>query len=86
MISAIELVAKNVHLVRAGGTFTSENLPSPCISVCRMDAATGWCEGCFRTLDEIAAWSRTDAAGKRQVWELIGQRLEQATSTSSGQA
>lgn len=29
---------------------------SPCINVCRMDAATGWCEGCLRTLEEIAAW------------------------------
>ena len=29
-------------------------VPSPCIAVCRMDAATGWCEGCLRTLDEIA--------------------------------
>ena len=31
-------------------------MPSPCISVCRMDAVSGLCEGCFRTLDEIAAW------------------------------
>ena len=30
---------------------------SPCNSVCRMDAASGWCEGCLRTLDEIADWS-----------------------------
>jgi predicted Fe-S protein YdhL (DUF1289 family) len=32
-------------------------VPSPCINVCRMSAATGLCEGCFRTLDEIACWS-----------------------------
>lgn len=31
---------------------------SPCINVCRMDAATGWCEGCLRTLQEIADWGR----------------------------
>jgi predicted Fe-S protein YdhL (DUF1289 family) len=30
--------------------------PSPCISVCRIDPATGWCEGCARTLAEIADW------------------------------
>jgi predicted Fe-S protein YdhL (DUF1289 family) len=29
---------------------------SPCIGVCRIDQATGWCEGCWRTLDEIADW------------------------------
>jgi predicted Fe-S protein YdhL (DUF1289 family) len=31
--------------------------PSPCINICRMDAATGYCEGCLRTIDEIACWS-----------------------------
>jgi predicted Fe-S protein YdhL (DUF1289 family) len=29
---------------------------SPCINVCRMDDDSGWCEGCLRTLDEIAKW------------------------------
>ena len=34
-----------------------EDVPSPCINVCKMDSQTGWCEGCFRTIDEIACWS-----------------------------
>jgi predicted Fe-S protein YdhL (DUF1289 family) len=29
---------------------------SPCISVCQMDDATGWCLGCRRTIDEIREW------------------------------
>ena len=29
---------------------------SPCVSLCRMDADTGWCLGCMRTLHEIAGW------------------------------
>ncbi len=33
-----------------------------------------WCEGCFRTLDEIAQWSRMSDAEKRAVWVLIEQR------------
>lgn len=49
-------------------------VPSPCISVCRMQEASGLCEGCHRTLDEIAAWSRLDDEGKRQVWRAIGER------------
>ena len=53
------------------------DVPSPCISVCRMDAATAFCEGCLRTLDEIAAWGRLDDGSKRAVWQLIAQRLEQ---------
>jgi predicted Fe-S protein YdhL (DUF1289 family) len=34
-----------------------DEIASPCINVCRMDARTGLCEGCFRTIDEIACWS-----------------------------
>lgn len=49
-------------------------VPSPCISVCRMDATTGWCEGCLRTLDEIANWSSLDDTAKRAVWDDIEER------------
>ena len=51
-----------------------DNVPSPCINVCRMDEATGWCAGCLRTLDEIAAWSTLAEAGKRAVWGTLAQR------------
>ena len=40
---------------------------SPCISVCRMDEVSGWCEGCLRTLDEIAVWSVLEDDDKRAV-------------------
>jgi uncharacterized protein len=49
-------------------------VPSPCTSVCRIDAASGWCEGCLRTLDEVAAWSVLDDAAKRAVWLELGRR------------
>ncbi|MFI4988728.1 MAG: DUF1289 domain-containing protein [Alphaproteobacteria bacterium] len=29
---------------------------SPCIGICRLDAASGLCTGCRRTIAEIAAW------------------------------
>jgi predicted Fe-S protein YdhL (DUF1289 family) len=32
-------------------------LVSPCIGVCYLDPATQLCRGCYRTVDEIAAWS-----------------------------
>lgn len=31
---------------------------SPCIGLCRIDAANGLCAGCLRSLDEIARWSQ----------------------------
>jgi uncharacterized protein len=54
----------------------STPLPSPCINVCRMDAATGWCEGCQRTLSEIAAWSGLSEFEKRAVWKALPARRE----------
>jgi predicted Fe-S protein YdhL (DUF1289 family) len=47
---------------------------SPCISVCRMDPASGLCIGCFRTLEEIAAWGMMDDEGKRAVWRQLAER------------
>ena len=50
--------------------------PSPCISVCQMDAHTGWCIGCLRSIEEIGAWSTNTDQDKRMVWQRIGERLE----------
>ena len=33
-----------------------KNLPSPCVSICKLNKSTGFCEGCFRTKNEIALW------------------------------
>jgi len=52
----------------------SQRVPSPCISICRMSDATGLCEGCLRTIDEIAQWSVLDDQARRAVWDAIAQR------------
>jgi hypothetical protein len=38
---------------------------SPCVSVCTVDKARGWCVGCLRTLAEIGAWRTMTLAEKR---------------------
>ncbi len=50
------------------------HVASPCISICRIDGISGWCEGCLRTLDEIAAWSVLDDSAKRGVWLELHRR------------
>ncbi|MRD46995.1 DUF1289 domain-containing protein [Caenimonas koreensis DSM 17982] len=72
-MSAATFLAKQVRLVDAG---LVAEVPSPCLSVCRMDPATDFCEGCMRTIDEIAAWGRMGDDEKRSVWKLIGIRLD----------
>jgi predicted Fe-S protein YdhL (DUF1289 family) len=57
----------------------ADEVASPCISVCEMDASSGLCRGCLRTLDEIAAWSVLDAVAKKAVLAALpARRLEQA--------
>jgi uncharacterized protein len=62
----------------------SAPVPSPCINVCRMHDATGWCEGCQRTLAEIGAWSSMDDAGKLEVWRQLEQRRDTLAPTVLG--
>lgn len=60
------------------------SVESPCINVCRIDEATGWCDGCQRTLDEIAEWSVLDDAEKREVWlQLAARRSEAEAETAA---
>lgn len=51
------------------------DVPSPCTSVCRMNARTDQCEGCFRTRAEIAGWSSAGEDSKRALWRTIEQRM-----------
>lgn len=50
-------------------------IPSPCVDICTMDDATGWCEGCARTLDEIARWGSTSKADRDTVMAQLPARL-----------
>ncbi len=46
---------------------SAQAVASPCVNVCRMSAFTGLCEGCLRTIDEIAGWSAYSDRQKRAV-------------------
>lgn len=39
-----------------------------------MNPATGYCRGCFRTIDEITVWSRTDDTHKRAILREVAER------------
>jgi predicted Fe-S protein YdhL (DUF1289 family) len=54
--------------------FTELPAPSPCINICNMDTATGWCSGCFRTIDEIMAWRDTSNSEKHAVLTVLPAR------------
>ncbi|MGT2430860.1 DUF1289 domain-containing protein [Cupriavidus basilensis] len=48
-----------------------------------MDAASGYCEGCLRTIGEIAAWSGSDEAERRRIWLLLPSRAAQLAAQAA---
>ncbi len=58
-------------------------IASPCINLCQMDPASGLCRGCFRTLDEIAGWSRLDDAGRLAILAAVAGRRPAASENPS---
>ncbi|MFZ9405942.1 MAG: DUF1289 domain-containing protein [Burkholderiaceae bacterium] len=79
-LDATTLLPERVQLALREG----RPLPSPCLSICRIDEATGWCEGCARTLDEIACWGGASDARRLQIWHQVLQR--QAAGLTDGPA
>ena len=59
---------------------SGDEVPSPCVSVCVVDPAGGYCLGCYRTLDEIAAWINLDADARLSVWDAIAERRKAANA------
>ena len=47
---------------------------SPCVGICLLDPATGYCRGCLRSVAEIAAWYEAGAAEKRAILARLDQR------------
>lgn len=58
------------------GAVVSTGVASPCCSVCKMNDRSGLCEGCYRTIDEIIAWSKMADDDKRRVWQLLPARRQ----------
>ncbi len=57
-----------------GASTVTQLVASPCIHVCRMDEQTGLCLGCFRSIEEIAVWSRASTDQRLQVLLAVERR------------
>ncbi|MEP7031796.1 MAG: DUF1289 domain-containing protein [Pseudolabrys sp.] len=58
-------------------------IESPCVNICTLDARSGLCLGCARTIDEIARWSTLGAAERARVMAELPARKTAATSPSA---
>jgi predicted Fe-S protein YdhL (DUF1289 family) len=59
----------------ANSTSAPPDPPSPCVGVCVISPKTQWCEGCYRTLEEIAGWWDYGPEQKRAVLAQLDNRL-----------
>lgn len=59
----------------ADSTSPPSDPPSPCIGVCVINPNTQLCDGCFRTLEEIADWWDYPPDQKRRVLVQVEERL-----------
>jgi len=56
-------------------------LASPCINICKMDPASKLCTGCYRTIEEITVWSRTDDVHRARILAAVARRRDEHTPT-----
>jgi predicted Fe-S protein YdhL (DUF1289 family) len=52
-----------------------EDIVSPCIGVCAMNDRIGFCQGCYRTVEEIREWWNMTDQEREKVMGALDQRL-----------
>jgi uncharacterized protein len=51
-------------------------ISTPCVKVCAVDGASGYCLGCRRTLPEIAGWARLSDEERAAIMAALPDRLD----------
>ncbi|WP_082469791.1 DUF1289 domain-containing protein [Rhizobium sp. Leaf311] len=59
-------------------------METPCINICSLDPVDGLCDGCYRTIEEIMAWSGYSSQQRRRIMDDLPQRSA-ARDTMSGE-
>ena len=56
---------------------------SPCVDVCRLNYTKKICEGCLRTLDEIAAWGYANDDERQRILKNVEERKNHVKSRNT---
>ena len=51
-------------------------MQSPCVKICALDAETGLCTGCGRSLEEIGAWLNLSDQERRRIMAALPERMK----------
>ncbi|HWE78863.1 MAG TPA: DUF1289 domain-containing protein [Pseudolabrys sp.] len=59
-------------------------MQTPCVKVCTLDARSGLCLGCGRTLDQIARWASMSEAERTRIMAELAQRAARDAVATAG--
>lgn len=61
-----------------------DEIESPCVKLCVVHPEERLCVGCFRTIEEIATWSRLTAAERREIMADLPERAPRLVRRRGG--
>ncbi|SHM38967.1 hypothetical protein SAMN05443432_10732 [Roseovarius litoreus] len=66
--------------------WTRNEIESPCVRICVVHPEARICTGCYRTMDEIARWSRMESAERREIMAALPDRAPSLAKRRGGRA
>jgi predicted Fe-S protein YdhL (DUF1289 family) len=58
-------------------------IESPCVKICTLDARSGLCLGCGRTIEEISRWGGMTASERTRAMNELPARLADRNAAST---
>jgi predicted Fe-S protein YdhL (DUF1289 family) len=52
----------------------AQPIATPCVKICIVDGESGLCLGCYRTLAEVAGWTRLSDAERADIMARLPER------------
>ncbi len=63
-----------------------DEVESPCIQICVVHPTERICTGCYRTIDEIARWSKMDSTERAEIMQGLLERKPRLAKRRGGRA
>ncbi|WP_050522475.1 DUF1289 domain-containing protein [Pseudorhodobacter wandonensis] len=63
-----------------------DEVESPCVKLCVVHPEARLCVGCYRSIDEIGAWSRMSPEARRAVMAELPDRAKLLTKRRGGRS
>lgn len=61
-----------------------DEIESPCVRICVVHPEARICTGCYRTMDEIARWSRMPPEERREIMATLPERAPELRKRRGG--